>query len=274
MKMIKKFFNLITNLYFLVFLNGCLLTSMLYFKTEATYDSEIFQAIAHYIVRDSVGKNNDDTFLLRALDISNNFEHNRLNIFKNKDIKGVKANVFHPVTMDLITGNGACGSASAILARILKSYDYKVRLAQMVTSYNQVGHIIVEVKKDDRWIVLDPLYNFYLKDSLGRFASFSDVQKNFQYYVKQMPENYPLEYNYSGVHYTNWNKIKFVGPAAKSMLDFFIGKEKADGICIRSYILRNYYILFLITRVMFISLLIFTIWKFWKQSKSTKSIQQ
>lgn len=272
MKLLKKVFKALTNLYLLVFVNGCLLTSMIYFKTEATYDAEIFKAIAHYIVRDSIGKNNDDTFLLRALDISNDFEHNRLNIFKHKEIKGLKANVFHPVTMDLITGNGACGSASAILARILKSYDYKVRLAQMVTSSNQVGHIIVEVNKDNRWIVLDPLYNFYLKDSVGNFASFKDVQNNFEYYKKQFPPDYPLNYNYSGVHYTNWKKIKFIGPITKSILDFFIGKEKADGICIRSYILRNYNILFLVTRVLFITLSLFTVWQFWKQRKAITNI--
>lgn len=273
MKLVKKIFIALTNLYFLIFLNGFLLASLIYCKIEATYESEIFNAIAHHIVRDSAGKNNQDTFLLRALNLANDFEHNRLDVFKFQSLAGVKANMLHPVTMDLITGHGACGSASAILARILKSYDYKVRFVQMITNTNNVGHILIEVYKNNQWIVLDPLYNFYLKDATGKFASFNDVHKNFNYYIKQFPPNYPLAYNYAGVRYTNWSKIKFIGPATKSILDFFMGKQKADEICIRTYLLRNYHILFLLIRMMLVPLAIFTVWKFWKV-RTTKSLLQ
>lgn len=272
MKPIKKIFCAISNLYFLVFINGVLLASMVYFKMEATYDEQIFGAIARHIIRDSIGQNNEDTFLVRALDLANDFEQNRLDVFKHQEIKGFKANVFHPVTMDLITGNGACGSASAILARILKAYGYKVRFAQMITSSNKVGHILIEVQKKKQWVVMDPLYNFYLKDSTGKFASFNDVHKNFAYYKKQFPQNYPMEYNYAGVNYTNWNKIKLIGPLTKGILNIFMGKEKADEISIRPYILRSYHILFLLTRLFLIPLALFTAWKFWK--KRTPKLSQ
>ena len=255
MNFLKLLFNKLTHLYLLLFLLGFTIASVLYFKMEAKYGDEIFEAISHYIVRDSIGKNNPDTFFVRALNTTNSFEHNRLSVFKNQEIKGWKANIFHPITVDLITGNGACGSASKILARILKANNYQVRFAQMITDNSWGRHIIIEVKKNDKWIVLDPLFNIYFKDSLGNFASFNDVHKNFEYYKKQLPNNYPMEYNYAGVIYTNWNKIKLIGPATKSILNVVIGKQKADEISLRSYALRPYYLCYLLCVAILIVLL-------------------
>lgn len=245
MKFIATLFHKLTNLYLLLFSFGVLLASTIYFKMESTYESEIFGAIAHFLVRDSIGKNNTDTFILRALDIANEFEHNRLDVFARQEIKGLKANLFHPVTMDLVTGNGACGSASAILARILKANAYKVRFAQMKVGNIYGGHIVIEVYRDQQWIVLDPLFNLYFKDSTDKYASFKDVQTNFEYYKKQLPPDYPAEYKFEDVRYTNWDKIKIIGPIAKKILDLFIGEQKASEISIRSFVLRNYYICFL-----------------------------
>jgi len=269
MKYFKTAFHYLTNLYFLVFINGILFSSMIYFKIESTYESEIFSAVANYIVRDSIGKNNVDTFFVRAMNISNTFEHNRLNVFNNTEIKGVKANILRPVTMDLITGNGACGSASAILARILKSYDFKVRFVQMIVNNKPAGHIVIEVNKHGNWIVLDPLFNLYFKDSANNFASFDQVSKNFDYYKNQLPINYPSTYKYEGATYTNWNKIKILGPITKSILNVALGKEKADKVSIRTYLLRNYNILLQITKFLFIIVLLSTIWKIWWQKKQT-----
>lgn len=241
-----------------------LLASAVYFKAESTYESEIFGAVAHFIVRDSIGKNNTDTFILRALDIANDFEHNRLDVFTHQEIKGLKANLFHPVTMDLITGNGACGSASAILARILKANAYKVRFAQMKVGEVYGGHIMIEVFRDKHWILLDPLFNLYFKDSTNKFASFKDVQTNFEYYKKQLPTNYPIDYQFADVRYTNWNKIKIVGPIVKKCMDFFMGKKNADEVCIRSYILRNNNLCYIATLWLLVINSCLIIWRLYK----------
>ena len=258
-----KVYNLITNLYFLMFLNGFLLASILYFKSESTYEKEVFGAIAHYVTRDSVGKYNSDTFFIRALQLANSFEHNRLDVFGGSKIRGVKAQVLRPSTMDLLVGNGACGSASVILSRILKSFNYQVRFAQMVVNGKYGGHIIIEAYDGKKWIVLDPLYNLYFKDSLGHYSSFKEVQNNFNYYKKMLPQDYKLEYAFEGVRYTNWGKVKIIGPLVKRTLDFLLGKETADEICIRSYLVRIYHVLYTLLLFLFIPIFLFTVWKFW-----------
>ncbi len=265
MKIIYKFISFFTNLYFLCFLNGLLIASILYFKSESTYEKEVYGAVAQYVTRDSVGKYNRDTFFIRALNLANSFEHNRLDVFGGKKIRGFKAEIFRPSTMDLLVGNGACGSASVILARILKSYGFVVRFAQMKVNGKFGGHIVIEVKKDNGWIVMDPLYNLYFKDSLGNLASFEEVKNNINYYKKQFPKGYSQDYLFEGVQYTNWNKVKIIGPMVKSIFNFLLGKEAADQISIRAYIIRIYEVNFKIALLIFIPIFMFTVWKFFDE---------
>ena len=274
MAFINKLISAFTNLYFLVFINGFLIATIFFFKSESTYEKEVYGAISKYVTRDSIGKNNADTFFIRALNLANNLEHNRLEIFGGQDIKGFKAKVMRPSTMDLLLGNGACGSASVILARILKSYNFQVRFAQMKVNGKFGGHIIIEAKQYDKWIVMDPLYNLYFKDSLGNFASFEMVKNNIKYYERQFPVGYDTSYNFEDVRYTNWGKVKFVGPLVKSSLDFFLGKEVADSISIRSYIVRIYEVSYKLLMLIFIPIFLLTIWKFWDIKTKTSNINK
>jgi len=192
------------------------------------------------------------------MDMANYLQRYRANIFSDDDIDGWEAKLFHPVTVDLMTGQGSCGTASVILARILKSYNYEVRFAQMKVGNIWGGHIVVEVKKDSGWIVLDPLYKVYFIKPDGKLASFNDVHTNWEYYKKQLPANYPMLYSYEDVRYTNWDKIPVIGNISYKTFSLILGKEKADQISIRSYLLRNYHLLYLITLVVFFASVIYT----------------
>lgn len=249
MSAFKKIF---TNLYLLFFLNGILVASIFYFKMESTYETELFISIVNKINADNIAEKNTDSFFLRAMDIANYLQRYRANVFADDDIDGWKAKLFHPVTIDLMTGQGSCGTASSILARILKSYNYEVRFVQMKVGNVWGGHIVIEVKKNKGWIVLDPLFRVYFNTPDGKLASFNDVHNNWEYYKKQVPKEYPLQYNYADVRYTNWDKIPVVGNISYKVFSLILGKEKADQISIRSYLLRNYHLLYIITLILFI----------------------
>jgi len=240
----KILFTFFKNLYVLFFLNGILLSCTFYFATESEYETELFNAISKKIIFNNVAKNNEDTFFMHSMNMANYLIRNRLVIFGGQEIKGIKANLLHSSTVDLMTGNGACGSASVVLARILKANNFTVRIAQMKIGNVWGGHMITEVKKKEGWIVLDPLFDVYFKKSDGHFASFKEVHFNWDYYKKQLPANYPPEYNYKDVRYTNWDKYPVIGPFINKTVILFLGKAKADNICIRAYLLRNYYLLF------------------------------
>ena len=106
-----------------------------------------------------------------------------------------------------MTTNGACGSYSYILSRLLNELKIPNRIAQMKVNGEYGGHILVEAKTPKGWIVLDGLYDLYFKKMNGELASFKDVQDNWNYFRDQVPANYNHQYRFEGVRYTNWSKI-------------------------------------------------------------------
>ncbi len=245
-------YKVLLNKGLLLFINGILLSSCFYFKTESKYEDAIFEGIVDNIKLQAHSEDNLDSFFVAAMKMTHTLEYNRQKIFSGKRLRGLKAELFRPATIDLMTGDGACGSYTTVLARILKAGGYQVRIAQMIVNGTIGGHMVVEVKKRSNWIVLDPLLQQYFKKPDGSLASFKDVHDNWTYYQKQTDSLYVDAYNYQGVKYTNWNKIKYFGPAAKWILEMALGKEKTSEVSIRSYILRKYNFLYLISLAAFI----------------------
>lgn len=228
------------NLNFLFLLDGLLVATNFFFASESKYESQLFTAISNKI-KDSLPANySKEAFALKATETTFHLEENRYTVFGAKKIEGIKANYFHPATVDLMTGNGACASYAAVLARILKANGMLVRIGQMKVNGLYGGHMFVETKTESGWVVLDPMFNQSFRKKDGSLAGFKDLQQNWDFYKNQVPLNYKLEYSYRDVRYANWNKIPIITPAIKSTLNFFIGKEKADLISIRPYLLRIY----------------------------------
>jgi hypothetical protein len=234
----------------LVFLNGFLVASLVYFYTEDSYEKKLFETLASCVrdaTTDSVNK--EEALLLNSLHLTYQLGSNRANIFNGKQIHSFKASVIHPVTYDLMTANGACGSFAYILSRLLNELNIPKRIAQMKVDGLYGGHILVEAKTAKGWVVLDGLYDLYFKKADGTLASFNDVQNNWNYYKTQVPANYDSRYNYRDVRYTNWDKIPVLMPAIKGILELSIGKEAAGHFSLRTSFLRKFHFLFEVTLV-------------------------
>lgn len=229
------------NLYFLFFLNGLLLSSLFFFSTESTYESELFGAISKKIKSELPAGYTKTDYIIKALQTSNYLQERRYLIFGDQELAGIKANVFRPSTIDLMTNNGACGSYVTVLARILKSNNIPVRIGQMKVDGRYGGHMIVEARLNKKWVVLDPTYSLYFRKPDSTLATFADLQTNWNYYKIQAPPDYKNEYRFEGVRYTNWEKVPFLSAGLKKVLDVIFGKDVADSISIRPYLLRNYH---------------------------------
>lgn len=237
------------------FILGFLLSITLLFYIESDYETRLFNSIAANILKDSVARNSQDSFFAKAMATTNFLVLNRTLVFGGRDIGGFKANYIHAATVDLMTGTGACGSASIVLARILKANNYKVRIAQMKVHEQWAGHMVIEVKKHGSWIVLDPLLNVYFKRTDGEFASFDEVSENWKYFVRQLPVGYPMQYCYQDVRYTNWSRLGKFELITKKVLIYFFGVDFVEDFCVRSYFLRVYNILFWISFILFVACL-------------------
>ncbi len=254
----KKTFG---NLYFLMFLNGFLIASLFYFKMEAAYENGLFLSIKTSIDSKIDANDTQDSILLKAMNTCNTLMVDRAATFQNGVRLGPQADFFHPASVDLMTAGGACGSYSEVLARILQTYDYPIRIAQMKSNGVFAAHNIVEVKTVHGWVVLDPTFNAAFTRPDSRLASFADVQHNWNYYSKQVPPGYDLSYRYEDVRYSNWTKIPVVLPAIKGILNILLGAERANTISIRSYFLKIYTIYFYIALFLCIPILLYTIRK-------------
>lgn len=254
--MVKRFYR---NLYFLTFLNGFLVATLLYFKMEANYEQELFTAIQSNIDSKINLKDNQDSIVVKVMRACNALLSNRALVFGGQNLDGFKVDL-NPTSIDLMTAKGACGSYSMVLARILQNYQFPVRIAQMKAKGVYAAHNVVEVKTAEGWAVLDPLFEVYFKrPGVAGLASFSDVKNNWAYYSKQLPIGYDHSYDYEGVRYSNWGKIPILMPAIKKVLDLILGKEKADNISMRIYFLKMYDFYFYFILILYIPIWIFTL---------------
>jgi hypothetical protein len=243
--------------YSLVFVIGFLASSLLYFYVEDAYEKKIFETLSLYIKNKTPDTlNREEALLLNCLHLTNSLCKNRATVF-SKEIGSFKSSVIHPVSYDLISSSGACGSNSYILSRLLNELKITNRIGQMKVGNLYSGHVVVEAKTSKGWVVLDGSYDLYFKKAGGQLASFKDVQHNWSFYRTQVPSDYKHQYKYEGVRYTNWDKIPVVTPALKSILMLVVGKEAVNELSLRTFFLRKFHLLFQLT--VFICLTIFVV---------------
>lgn len=246
------------------FLNGLFIGVLFYFYSESVYENQLFGAIANNI---STGlspnsKNYEDSIIKRSLRITHSLEKNRLAVFGPFEFKGFKAETIQPVTFDLMTGKGACGSNAYVLARILQEFHIPVRVAQMKVNGYYGGHIIVEANIRKRWVVLDALYELSFIRPDGELADFAAIKNSWNYYKSQVPLEYDPSYSYTDVQYTNWNKIPVLMPALKKVLIWIKGEDYVRTLSLRAVFLQKFHILFYFFLTVYILVLIFRLYLF------------
>ena len=256
--MIRRFFG---NLYFLTFLNGFLLASLFYFKMEANYENELFQAIHSDIDSKINATDAQDAVVVKVMHACHNLMFTRESVFEGKQFQGFKSDLLEPTSIDLMTARGACGSFSMVLARVLQDYKFQVRIAQMKANGIFAAHNIVEAKTRHGWVVLDPFFNVCFEKPSHQLASFKDIKENWDYYKSQLPPDYVINFSYEDVRYSNWAKIPIILPAIKKVLDLTVGKQRANDISLRTYFLRKYDICFNFILILFLFVFSFTLVK-------------
>ncbi|HVS97860.1 MAG TPA: hypothetical protein VHE54_15300 [Puia sp.] len=246
------------SLHFLMFLNGFLLASMFYFLMESTYENGLFASIKADVQTGLDANDNADSLFVKSMHESYHLMHNRLATFANGSLLGPENGLFHSTSVDLMTTNGACGSYSQVLARILRSFNYPVRIAQMKAKGRFGAHNVVEANDGKHWILLDPTFDLYFVRPDAQLASFADVHQDWPYYSRQVPADYDPSYRYEDVRYTNWTKIPILFPLLKKVLTLTIGAERTNGMSIRTIWMNSYSVWFYVFLVLEITLFVIT----------------
>lgn len=232
---------------------------MFYFRMESTYEKGLFASIKGSIDNRLDTDDNQDSIIVKAMATCHDLMSNRAPVFGGTQILGPSADFFHGTSVDLMTTQGACGSYAQVMAMIIKTYDYPVRIAQMKANGIWAAHNIVEVKTGHGWVVVDPTFNAHFVRPDGRLASFNDVHSDWDYYARQVPKGYDLQYRFEDVRYSNWTKVPVIFPAIKGVLNLLIGKVNADTISMRTWFLKIYSIYLYVCLFLYIPVFLFTI---------------
>lgn len=249
----------------LVFFNGFLLALLLFFYTEKQYEENLFASMAAYMqdsftsITSSRISGNEDSLLIESMHLVHRLGERRLPLFGQYPVKGIKTEYIQPVSSDLMTAQGACGSHSYVLGRLLQEMNIDVRFPQMTVEGQPAGHILVEAKTSYGWVALDPLSNAFFRKPDGKLAGFNDVKDNWNYYQDQLPAGYNMAYRYEGVRYTNWERVPLVMPLIKNVMYWTMGKEKTDSYSLRNLVLRKFNVLFNFTLAIYLLVLLFSI---------------
>src|ERR1700753_1909666 len=197
--------RVVRSLPFLMFINGFVLASILYFLVQSTYENGLFASVKSDIESRIDANDTQDSIVVKAMGITHDLMFNRASTFNHnaRDL-GPEEGIFHSASVDLMTTKGYCGSYSEVLARVLCDFHYPCRIAQMKAGNVWAAHNLVEVNTGNHWVLLDPTYNLYFIRPDHQIASYSDIQNNWKYYSQQVPEGYNMAYHYEDVRYTNW----------------------------------------------------------------------
>lgn len=114
---------------------------------------------------------------------------------------------------------GYCGSFAHVLARSLQRAGFEVKIGQTLASGVWGGHIVVVARIDDRWVILDPLYNLAFRDPSGKLLGFDEIHRDWDTLKAQCPDGYDLSYNYEGIRFTNWRwlPVDWLGPWTREL---------------------------------------------------------
>jgi hypothetical protein len=227
---------------------GLLIASSAYLYLEYRYEKKVLQAFIQSVYSNSKLNFNDDKAVILAAMEKTHLQMRQKEITSmGLELNGFEQFATSPLLQFALTKDGACGGNSLVLAQILTGMGFKVRPGQMQVNGVYGGHIILETKLNNRWIVLDPMFNLSFTNKSGELATFEEVKNDWAFYKAQVPANYKMEYQYQGMRYTNWAKIPFLGSIVKGTISLFAGKSYAETFSARSLILNPKKILFFLS---------------------------
>src|ERR1700680_531612 len=88
-----------------------------------------------------------------------------------------------------------CGTATNAFLNLARSVGVDSRRLLLLTADHNTKHVVAEVLIDGRWVIVDPAYRVFLRDSQGHFLTRVELQDPaiFAQAISAVP-HYPQEY--------------------------------------------------------------------------------
>ena len=118
-----------------------------------------------------------------------------------------------------------CGSASNAFINLAAAANLRTRRLLLLDAVGSTKHVVVEVKWDERWIVVDPSFRFVFRDYSGRALTKEDLRKPeiFRDAISRIP-NYSPTYTFDRTVHVRLRRIPVLGPFLRRALNFLLPK--------------------------------------------------
>ena len=101
-----------------------------------------------------------------------------------------------------------CGGYSEVFRYLAYYQGIETRLVQMLCPPKNLNacHIIVEVKVNDVWYPVDPLYGMRFRGANNAWLTFDEIRASWETVKSQAPDDYLPIYIYAEKRHVNWGK--------------------------------------------------------------------
>ncbi len=223
-----------------VFVVGFLLAWFGVFLTLGFANQKVYSALVQNYDA-SHGPESAEARARGLLALSHQLVSTRIETLGPWQVPELRQSLTPPPNLDLLIGDGICGSYTAVFTRLAQAAGYSVRIAQMRCGATKGCHMLNEVLLDGRWVVMDAYYNLVLTNPDGLPATFADISGRFGRYESQLPPEYDRNFDFSGVTRTNWEKYPLVLPAIRRVAVWLSSEEAVAGFSARTYLMNWYF---------------------------------
>jgi len=114
-----------------------------------------------------------------------------------------------------------CGSASNAFINLAGAADLKTRRLLLLNAAGGAKHVVVEVKWNDRWVVVDPSFRSIFRDNYGRPLTKEDLRNPaiFREAISRIP-SYSSEYTFDRTVHLHLTRIPVLGVLLRRALNF------------------------------------------------------
>jgi Transglutaminase-like superfamily len=113
-----------------------------------------------------------------------------------------------------------CGTATNAFLNLSRSAGLNSRRLLLLSPDRTAHHVVAEVEVDGRWIIVDPVYRTFMKDSHGNLLTRKDLQNPeiFREATSLVPGYLP-EYTYERFAHVRLGALPFHGAKLRQFLD-------------------------------------------------------
>ena len=113
-----------------------------------------------------------------------------------------------------------CSTATNAFINLAVSRDVPARRLLLLDANHEAKHVVAEVRLENRWVVVDPLYRVVLRDAQGRLLTKEQLRDAtiFEQATRGIPDYRP-EYTYDSTTHVRLARIRVVGLSTWRMLD-------------------------------------------------------